>query len=515
MFYQLFGLSISLLYSSAVFSQQIENQEELNQLYNTTPLTSPAILSSLKNLNESHGQAPKVHELKNKHQVRSLFVQSNQLPMLNIQLSFNAGSARDQSTSSQHFGLANMVARLLSEGTSTLSAAQIAEQLSQSGAQLTVQSHRDMFVIRLRTLSEEKALQTALKTVLSLVQDAQFETSHLNRLVDNTALGQKQLKEKPSSLMDIRFYRTLYAQHPYAHPITGYQSSLTKITQQNLIDFRNQFLVRENLNIAITGQLTPKQALAISNQISQAIPSGQTAAQLPIPKAKQGFDIQHIAYDSTQSHILMGHLGLTRDHPDQLALEVANIILGGSGFNSLLTKELRIKRGYTYSVNSALTFPQSRGVFKISYSTQQAQLMQSIDIAHKTLVNFVKNPIDPDILEETKAGLLRTYPNRYSSNAAINSQIGAIGFNQKSADELSEYPQRLKALTATDIQNAVRRHIHPQHLSLVIVSKTLDKAALKKMLQKNVEGFSPISSQHSVQEDDNLPWIPSDKDATI
>ena len=512
MFYRLCGLAISLLCSTSAISQDIEQHDNVSDA-SATPITSLSSLHSLKNLKEIRVHAPKVHDLHNKHQVRSLFVQSDQLPILNIQLSFNAGSARDASITTQGFGTANMAARLLPEGTSTLSSVEVAEQLAKLGAQLSIQSHRDMFVIRLRSLSDEYALQSALKIILTLIQDAQFETKHLNRLIKNTELGQKQLQERPSSLMDIRFYRAIYAQHPYAHPITGYQSSLSKISQQNLIDFRQRFLVRENLNIAITGQITPKQALAISNQISQAIPSGQAVAKLPIPKTKQGFDIQHLPYNATQAHIVMGHLGLTRDHPDRLALEVANAILGGSGFNALLTKALRIKRGYTYSVNSVMTFPQSRGVFKITYSTQQEQLIESIAIAHRTLIDFIQNPIDPELLAETKAGLLRNHPNRYSSNAMINSQIAAIGFNQQSANELAQYPEQIQALTAADIQNAVRRHLHPQHLSLIIVSKTLDKTALEKRLKNNLHDFQPISSPHSEQEDEILPWLPPDRHA--
>lgn len=99
---------------------------------------------------------------------------------------------------------------------------------------------------------------------------------------------------------------------------------------------------------------------------------------------------------------MLGHIGTTRHDPDRLALEVANRMLGGSGFHSVLMKELRVKRGYTYGASSSMSFSQAPGVFRISYSTRQDQLMDSIRVAHKALVDFVREPIDPKQLEETK-----------------------------------------------------------------------------------------------------------------
>ncbi len=93
------------------------------------------------------------------------------------------------------------------------------------------------------------------------------------------------------------------------------------------------------------------------------------------------------------------------------------------------------------------TFSQAAGSFSLSYSTQQDQLMDSIQVAHKALVDFVHQPIDAQQLEETKAGMLRSLPNSYSSNANINAQLGSIGFYQQDANYLADYPKRLAAIT--------------------------------------------------------------------
>ncbi|MEG2358043.1 M16 family metallopeptidase, partial [Acinetobacter sp.] len=226
---------------------------------------------------------------------------------------------------------------------------------------------------------------------------------------------------------------------------------------------------------------------------------GEKAQPLASPQAKTALDIIAMPYHSAQAHVMFGQLGTARNDPDRLALEVANRMFGGSGFNSVLMQELRVKRGYTYGAYSAFSFSQAPGIFNFSYSTRQDQLMDSIKVAHKALADFVQKPIDRKQLEETKAGMLRAYPNTYSSNAAINAQLGLLGFYNHPADYLAQHPQRLEKITAENVQNAVRRHLHPEQMTLVVVSKTLDKAGLEAILQDNLrpEPGSPADSMPS------------------
>ena len=126
-------------------------------------------------------------------------------------------------------------------------------------------------------------------------------------------------------------------------------------------------------------------------------------------------------------------------------------MLGGSGFNSVLMKELRVKRGYTYGAYSSFSFSQVPGTFSFSYSTRQDQLPRQHTNCSSGF-SFVQQPIDQKQLEETKAGMLRAFPNNYSSNANINAQLGSIGFYNQTADYLTEYPKLLEKITAQDIQ---------------------------------------------------------------
>lgn len=479
-------LLTSLSLSSSLWAENyLDTQPDLND--NPSQLQAIPLLQSLKNINQKQAfQAPFIHDLNNRYKVRTLFVETRDLPMVDIQLTFNAGSARDQEIAKGLFGLSSTAAKLMREGTDKYTAAQVASVFDATGAQFSVQAYRDMFVVRLRTLSDPKKMEPALAMMMEVLKNATFKPSSIQLALSNTQVGQKQLQENPSKLMDIRFYRALYGQHPYAEPITGTIGSTKKITADLLKKFRDQFLVAQNMNIAITGKLSPKQALELSERIAGNLPQGQKAVALAEPEEKSGFDIVHLPYNSSQAHVTFGHLGPNRFTKDRLALEVANRMFGGSGFNAVLMQELRVKRGYTYGAYSTFSFSQAPGIFSFRYSTRQDQLLDSIQVAHQAFINFVNQPIDTKCLEETKAGMLRAFPNNYSSNATINAQLGTMGYYAEQADYLSRYPERLAKITAADVQNAVRKHLHPERLTLVVVSQELDKEALKLRLEQNL-----------------------------
>lgn len=458
-----------------------------------THLKAISALQSLKNLGEQqHYQAPFVQDLQNNQNVRTLFVAAQDLPIVDIQLTFNAGSAQDETLGKGLFGMSNMAAKLITEGTEQYSAKEIVSTFEGLGAQFNVNAYRDMFIVKLRVLSDPEKLNPAINMMLHVLNHSQFKASGLNLALNNTKVGQKQLQENPSRLMGIKFYRALYGQHPYAEPTVGTNGSIQKITPELLRSFRDKLLVAQNMNIAITGNLTNTEATHISNLISQNLTQGQPAATLPEPQDQKDFDIQYIPYNSTQAHVTMGHLAIKRNDPDRIALEVANQMFGGNGFNSVLMKELRVKRGYTYGAYSTLTSTAARGLFSLSYATEQNQLMDSIRVSHQALNDFIKKPISNKQLEETKEGMLRSFPMTFSSNANINAQIAAIGFYQLPADYLTQYQKQLSEITPQQLQHAIQKHLHADRLTFVIVANQLDEKALKNMLNNNIKSAQII-----------------------
>lgn len=453
--------------------------EELDQ----RPILALQRLDSLKNLGHNTSfHAPFVQDLPNPYGVRSLFVSAPALPILDIQLTFNAGSARDPEIGEGLYGLANMTARLMMEGTSKHSAQEIAKQLEKLGAKLSVQAYRDMFIVKLRVMSAPAQRQAAIDLMLELIQDATFKQSYILNSQQRSQVGQRQAIESPSQTMSVQFYRALYGTHPYAEPTLGTQAAIRKMTTADLNQFRQRFLVAQNMNIAMTGDLEPAEASQITKYIIQQLPQGVKAQKLPLAHAQQQLNIHFIPFQAQQAHVLMGQLSVPRNHPDRIALELANQVFGGRGLNAILMQELRVKRGLSYAAYSHLTTMQSQGVFSLSFATSQDQLYPSILLSYQLLQDFIQAPISKPAIEETKEGMLRAFPMSFSSNANINAQLASIGFYGLDANYLSLYQKQLHQLTTQQVQAAVRRHLNLDQLSLVVYAENLDIEQLKAEL---------------------------------
>lgn len=420
---------------------------------------------------------PAVQDWRTRAGLRTLFIQASELPVVDIRLTFDAGSARDQSVVPGGSGLASLVASMLDEGTRTQSTDQIAAQFEALGAQYSAQAYRDMFTVELRVLSDPNLLQPAVQQLLSLLADAQFPEDSLARIRANLAVGQQQREESPAAMAGLRFWRELYGSHPYAEPPTGTAASLARISRQHLIEFKQRYLVRGNASLALTGQLTPQQARALAEQISQTLPAGPAAPPLPTPAALAQARTVQVPFASTQAQVVMGQLGLARSDPDLPAVLLGNEILGGGDFNALLMKELRQKRGLTYGAYSSFVPMHVPGPFSVSFSTRSDQAGTAVTLARQTLRQALQDGLDPVQFAEAREGLINGYPLGLASNASLNAMLGMMGFYGLPGSYLSDYPAQLQALTPAQVQDALRRHLNPDALLTVVVGPVAPAAA--------------------------------------
>jgi len=465
---------LALILALTALSSPSHADEDHTAADPTGPITALTQLSSLQGLNTQPVlNTPHVHDFKTSNGTRVLFVAASELPIVDIRLTFDAGSARDVEVGKGLFGLANLTARLLDEGTSTQTTDQIAAQFEALGAQYSASAYRDMFAVDLRTLSDPNHLNPSVDQLLMLLKDAQFPPSSLQRVLQNAAIGQKQREESPASIGSIRFWRELYGQHPYAEPSSGTQASIKAITQADIQQFKSQFLVSQNLNIAMTGQLTLKQAKQLAERITHSLPKGQHARPLPKPTSLDQARTVMVPFDSTQTHVMIGELGVDRADPDLPALTVGNEVLGGGDFNARLMKELREKRGMTYGAYSNFTPMRSTGPFTISYSTRSDQAAESIQVAGQTIKDYLNQGADPTALAEAQEGILNGYPLSLASNQNINGYLAMMGFYDLPASYMADYPKQIAAVTPQAVRDAFGRHVHPDRMLTVVVGKPM------------------------------------------
>lgn len=399
-----------------------------------------------------------------------MFVETHDLPMLDVRLVFDAGSARDGEKS----GLASLVSRMIDEGTPSRDTTAIAAAFENLGASFNTASYRDMSVADLRVLSDSKYLDPALEVFTDVMANPVFPDAAFNRIFDGAQVGQQQKQQSPAAQASVLFYKNLYAWHPYALPPTGTADTLRTIKVENLREFHKQYFVAANAVIAIVGDVDERRAQQIAERISAGLPEGKPAPALPDAPALTRARHLHLNFPSQQTHILIGQPGVKRGDPEHAALAVGNEILGGGGFNTLLMKELREKRGMTYGVYSSFVPMRAQGPFMINLSTRNDQTAQALDLVRDLLRRFIRQGPTEEQVKEAKDNILGSFPQSTASNADILAYIASMGFYNEPLDYIETFPARIRGVTADQVRKALKSHLSPDKMLYVTVGQGVD-----------------------------------------
>ncbi len=468
--------TLSFLVVSIAASMLVHAEPHPSSTPSSVEITALKQLNSLKKpVSVSQLRTPAVHEFKTSSGTLVLFVEAPELPIVDIKLVFDAGSARDGELKAGQYGLASLTSQLLAEGTSTQTTDQISANFERLGAQFGSAAYRDMFTVNLRTLSDSDLLNPAVDQLLSILKDAQIPQASYDRIMQQNRIGLAQQKDSPATTANIRFWQELYGKHPYAEPSTGTLASIDQIKPADIRKFKDTYLVAHNLNIAIAGQMSLAQAQALAERITQSLPQGQHARALPTPDATTARTV-YVPFDSTQTHVIMGQIGVTRNNPDLPALTVGNEVFGGGDFSAILMQELRVKRGLTYGAYSGFSAMRSNGPFVINYSTRSDQTDESLKVARQTLRDYIQKGVNLKTLDEAKTGILNSYPLSLSSNQNVLSFLATMGFYGLPNSYMADYPKQIEAVTPEAAHQAFARYVNPDAMLAVVLGKEKPKA---------------------------------------
>jgi len=394
-----------------------------------------------------------------------MFVPAMQLPMVDIRVVFDAGSARD----GKQPGLAQLTAGMLNQGAGDWNTDELAERFDSIGANYGVSVARDMAAFSLRSLTEEKILDQAVTTFATILRSPSFPHDAFTRMRKNTLIAIKDKQQSPGDIAEDLFYQALYGKHPYASPVDGTADSIKAMQLEDLKKFYQRYLVGNNTLVAIVGKMNRKQAEALAERVVGQLPAGEHAPVLPeVEQLKQAREI-HRSHPSTQTHILVGQPGLRRGDRDYFPLYVGNHILGGSGFGSRIVKTIREKRGLAYSSYSYFLPMRVRGPFIMGLQTSNDQAQQALDLLREVLVKYIDHGPTEEELDHAKKNITGGFPLRIDSNKNIVEYIAMIGFYDLPLDYLQTFNDKVEAVTAAQIRDAFQRRIHPDKLITVTV----------------------------------------------
>ena len=410
---------------------------------------------------------PKIQTWQTSNGAKVLFVPAPEIPMVDVRVVFDAGSARDGDKP----GVASFTNSLLSQGAGEWSAQQIAERLENVGAKLELGSLRDMAWVSLRTLTEPAAMDAALQTMAAVLAVPRFATEDVERERQSILASLLQDEQSPGDVGQKALYLKVFGKHPYAEDPKGTRESVNKIQRDDLIATHRRLYVARNAVVAIVGAVPRKQAEAIAEEVTKGLPAGAHAPPLPdVPPLTQASEI-NLEFPSTQAHIYIGQPGMKRSDEDYFPLYVGNHVLGGSGLVSLLSKEVREKRGLSYSVYSYFLPMRQTGIFMLGLQTKNAQAQEALQVVDQTLRRFIEQGPTEEQLKAAKQNLTGGFPLRISSNDKIVEYLAVIGFYDLPLDYLDTFNDKVEAVTVAQIRDAFQRRIHPDDMVTVLLGR--------------------------------------------
>ncbi len=392
------------------------------------------------------------------------FVENRDLPIIDISVSFAAGSARDEAAKA---GLAEITNHMMTAGAADMSEEEISRRMADIGAILGNELDLDRAAFKLRTLSSAAEREQALDIYGKVMQQPDFPEAVLQREKTRIIAGLKESATKPETISSKTFMKALYGNHPYA--LDAEPETVDVIQRADLLRFYQTYYGAGNAVIALIGDMSRDEANVIAERLSAGLPKSARASALPAVSLPDAPNEQRIEHPASQSHIVLGYPGVSRGDADYFPLYVGNYILGGGGFVSRLTEEVREKRGLVYSVYSYFMPMSVPGPFQIGLQTKKEQGEEALKLVRETLAGFMRDGVSEAELKAAKQNIIGGFPLRLDSNSKILDYLAVIGFYKLPLTYIDDFNKEVDKVTAAQIRDAFNRRIKQDNMVTVIV----------------------------------------------
>jgi zinc protease len=402
-------------------------------------------------------------------------VQSPAIAMVDVQIDFDAGSRRDPANKA---GLASVTAMMLSKGingkgangsNAALDDNQLSEAWADLGASFSAAAGADRMSFSLRSLTYPDLLGKAVDLAARQMGHPAWRNTIWLRERERIVASIKEANTRPATLAGRAFNQAVYGAHPYGFEMT--ETNLAVISVADMQTAYTALVLPCRAKVSIVGAVTKPQADALVAKLLGQLPKSECSLLQVIPEVeplKQAED-RRISFESAQAHVLIGQPGYKRDDPDFFALLVGNHILGGGGFTSRLTHEVREKRGLTYGVYSGFQPGNHAGAFTLGLQTRPDQAAQALQVSKDVLAKFVAEGPTEAELQAAKDNLMGGFALRIDSNRKLLDNVANIAWNRLPLNYLDVWSQQIDKITTAQIKAVFQRKLQPERMVTVVL----------------------------------------------
>jgi zinc protease len=401
-------------------------------------------------------------------------VATNALPIVDVQVDFDAGSRRDPAPQA---GLASVTSAMVEKGVRAgkngepaLDQNALGEAWADLGASFDVSAGTDRMSYSLRTLSDPALLGKAVALASREIGEPSFPDDVWLRERERINAAIKEANTKPATIAGRTFGQDVYGVHPYGQEVT--EETLARIDTATMRQRYQALIVPCRAKLSIVGAVTRAEAESVATTLLSRLPAADSCAPLPAIAPVAALTApkdERIPFDSAQAHVFIGQPGYPRKDPDHFALNLGNYVLGGGGFVSRLTNEVREKRGLTYSIYSGFAPGLDAGAFRIGFQTRPDQAEEAVKMSREVLAKFVAEGPTESELKAAKDNLIGGFPLLLDSNRKLIGNVANIAWHDLPLDYLDTWTTRMNAVTAAEVKAAFARKLQPERMVTVVV----------------------------------------------
>ena len=397
-----------------------------------------------------------------------LISENPHLPLVTVNSYILAGA--DQNPPGKA-GLAELTSRLLDEGSQTRSGEQISELIEGEGAQVSIFSHRELSGVSYQSGSD--SLETGLEILHQLLAGPIFPQSSFDREKARLLNDLEALEDEPSSLAGKIFNRHIYQGSPLQDPILGTRRSVPSLTRQDVESFHRRCYAPTGAVLCVVGDVDASRVeQAVSERFAQWCNPGFERHQIKLPQRQSKPLLDERPIDCEQAQIVLGHLGITRFHPDYHALQVLDMVLGsGPGFTSRIPRVLRDELGLAYLTYSNIT--ASAGLYPgrfISFiSTSPANRHQALSRLVAEIRQVIEGRFSDEELRTAQDFLTGNFVFDFESNYNVARFLLSAELFGLGLDYPRRFPERIRSVTRDEVVRVASEHLDPVNCTTVVV----------------------------------------------
>ncbi|WP_370739681.1 M16 family metallopeptidase [Palleronia abyssalis] len=406
-----------------------------------------------------------VQEVTSPGGIDAWLVEEPSIPFTALEIRFSPGAALDRAGKR---GSVNLMAGLLEEGTGDLDAQGFAAARDALAASFRYNAYDDAVSVSARFLTENR--DEAVDLLRRSLVEPSFPEDAVTRVKDQVLSAIASDATDPNAIAQQSFDALAFGDHPYAVPVEGTAETAASLTREDVVQAHRDTLVKDNLYVAAVGDITAEDLGTLLDDLLGDLPQSSDVAQPGDAGWNIDPGVEVVRYDTPQSVVVFGHEGIERDDPDFFAAYVANEIFGGSGFNSRLMEEVRVKRGLTYGIGTYLAPMEYAEYVGGRAASANSSVGELVDVVQAEWGNVAVG-ITAEELDEAKTYLTGAYPLRFDGNANIASILVGMQMDRLPTSYIDTRNDNIEAVSLDDIRRVAARIYRPEDLSFVVVGQ--------------------------------------------